>query len=120
MGVIIKKRLENVTLENAMDYVLGFTCTFDCMAPEVSVEFEDDLTSEYPSSKNLPTFCPIGPWIAMNIDTSDIAVWLDLNGERFQEGSTAEFTYKVPEFLTILSETTTLEPGDIILMSYWR
>ena len=52
----------------------------------------------------------------MNIDTSDIAVWLDLNGERFQEGSTAEFTYKVPEFLTILSETTTLEPGDIILM----
>ena len=114
LAVVIGKRAHGITEEEAENYVLGYTASFDAMAPELIRS--DAVDENVVNGKDFPTFCPLGPYIKTKIDTSDLEVSLRINGHRFHEGRSSDFIYSVAKVVSFLASKYTLEAGDVILM----
>ena len=112
LGVVIGKTASEVKTENALDYVLGYTCVNDVSARDL--QFAD---GQWVRGKSLDTFCPIGPWIVTADEIPDPQnLWIrcDVNGQRLQDSSTAQMIFAVDEIISFISQAITLEPGDLI------
>jgi 2-keto-4-pentenoate hydratase/2-oxohepta-3-ene-1,7-dioic acid hydratase in catechol pathway len=110
LGVVIGRVARNIPSdEDALSYVLGYTCVNDVTARDLQ---RKDV--QFTRGKSFDTFCPVGPWIETDIDPSNVAVETRLNGEVKQKGNTADMAFPVAFLIRYISEIMTLYPGDLI------
>ena len=113
LGVIIGKRANYVEEADALDYVAGY-----CVVNDVSERhWQQERGPTWDKGKGFPTFGPVGPWLVTADEVGDpqnLKMWLEVNGKRVQNGSTATMIFTVAEIVAYCSQFMTLEPGDII------
>lgn len=112
LAVVIGRRAKQVSREHALDYVLGYTNFNDVTARDF--QFGD---GQWQRGKSCDTFAPMGPSLVTKDEIPDphqLAIKLQLNGQTMQDSNTAQLIFGVPELIGFLSETITLEPGDVI------
>ncbi len=112
LAFVVGRRAKNVSEENAMDYVFGYTNFNDVSARDF--QFAD---GQWQRGKSCDTFAPIGEFVATTdeiADPHDLQIQFRLNGETLQNSNTNELIFKIPEIIEFLSQSITLEPGDII------
>jgi 2-keto-4-pentenoate hydratase/2-oxohepta-3-ene-1,7-dioic acid hydratase in catechol pathway len=112
LAVVIGKKGKNITEEEAMDYVFGYTIMNDVSARDV--QFED---VQWVRGKSYDTFAPIGPVLVTKDEIEDphkLDIKLDVNGERLQDSNTKHLIFNIPFIISYLSKGFTFEPGDII------
>ena len=113
LGVIIGSRAKNIKKKDALAHVAGY-CTVNDLSER---EFQAERAGQWTKGKSYDTFGPIGPWLVTADEVPDpqkLTMWLDLNGKRVQNGSTATMVYGVAHIVAYLSQFFTLEPGDVI------
>lgn len=123
LAVFIGRGGKNLTVETALDHVAGYSCANDVSARSVDHGFERDTDAavnyfDWLAGKWGDGFAPLGPWLVTADEIADpqnLAVRLDVNGERRQDGSTADMIFTVAELVSYASKLSTLQPGDIIL-----
>jgi 2-keto-4-pentenoate hydratase/2-oxohepta-3-ene-1,7-dioic acid hydratase in catechol pathway len=109
LAIIIKKRAWQVSREEALEYVLGYTCLND-----VSARDHQKQDGQWTRAKGFDTFSPIGPWIETGLDPGKVTVGTYLNGELKQHSRTSDMIFDVPEQISFISHVMTLLPGDVI------
>ncbi len=111
LAVIIGRTCRGATLENALNYVWGYTIVNDVTARDIQRDHQ-----QWFLGKSLDGFCPMGPVAATKdeIDLADTAIMSNVNGELRQSSNTSMLMRGVPELIVTLSSALTLEPGDII------
>ena len=113
LGVIIGTRADDVTEADALSHVAGY-----CVVNDVSERhWQTERGMTWDKGKGFPTFGPVGPWLVTADEVGDpqnLAMWLDVNGERMQDGSTKTMIFTVEQIVAYCSRFMTLEPGDII------
>ena len=109
LGVVIKKPVWRVSIEDALDYVLGYTCFNDITARDL--QYQD---KQWTRAKSFDTFAAVGPCIETELDPGNVVVKTYLNGELKQQANTSDLIYSVPELINFISHVMTLLPGDII------
>lgn len=113
LAVIIGKTAKYVGEAEAMDHVAGFA-----IANDVSERaFQAERQGQWTKGKSCDNFGQIGPWLVTPDEVADpqaLAMWLKVNGETRQDGSTATMVYKVPFLIHYLSQFMSLHPGDVI------
>ncbi len=113
LGVVIGKGGSYIDEADAMDHVAGF-----CVINDVSErEFQIERAGTWDKGKGCDTFGPTGPWLVTPDDVGDfdaLALWLEVDGKRHQDGSTATMVYKVPHLISYCSQFMSFQPGDII------
>ena len=113
LGVVIGKTARYVTEDDAMDHVAGY-----CVINDVSErEFQIERGGQWVKGKSADTFGPIGPWLVTRDEVADpqaLAMWLEVDGKRLQDGSTATMIFGVRHLVHYVSQFMTLEPGDVI------
>ncbi|AEE14656.1 5-carboxymethyl-2-hydroxymuconateDelta-isomerase [Thermodesulfobium narugense DSM 14796] len=108
--VVIGKLAKDIKIEEAKDYILGYTCGNDVTARDLQ---RKDV--QWTRSKSFDSFAPIGPWIETEIDPNSLNIKLILNDEIKQESNTSNLIFK-PDFLvSFISSVMTLLPGDVIM-----
>lgn len=110
MTVVIGKRCKRATRENALSYVLGYTCGNDVSARNWQ---RNDL--QWWRAKSSDTFTPLGPFIVTDLDPGKLHLIGRINGKVVQEQVTSDLLYGVPEIIEFVSRVMTLEPGDVIM-----
>lgn len=113
LAIVIGKKANNVTEEEALDHVFGYVLMNDISERA----FQTERGGTWDKGKGCDTFAPVGPFIATKEEIKDVNnlnVWLKLNGELMQNGTTADFIYKVPKLISYLSQFMSFLPGDII------
>ena len=113
LGVVIGTPARYVDEARALEHVAGF-----CVVHDVSERaFQLEGTGQWIKGKSADTFGPIGPWL-VTVDEvprwNDLALWLEVDGERRQDGSTSRMIFDVPYLVSYLSRFMSLHPGDII------
>mgnify|MGYP005752650161 CR=1 FL=1 len=113
LAVIIGRRAKYVSEAEAMAHVAGFA-----VANDVSERaFQTERSGQWTKGKSCDNFGQIGPWLVTPdeiADPQDLAMWLKVNGETMQDGSTRTMVYQVPFLIHYLSQFMTLHPGDVI------
>jgi 2-keto-4-pentenoate hydratase/2-oxohepta-3-ene-1,7-dioic acid hydratase in catechol pathway len=109
LGVVIKKKASHIASQDALDYVLGYTCFNDVTARDLQ-----KLDGQWTRGKGFDTFAPFGPCIETEIDPANIPIETYLNGELKQKSNTTELIFPVNEIISFISRVMTLLPGDII------
>ncbi|MFS0750393.1 fumarylacetoacetate hydrolase family protein [Oceanobacillus sp. 1P07AA] len=112
LAVVIGKKGKNITEEEALDYVFGYTIINDVSARDI--QFED---VQWVRGKSYDTFAPIGPVIVTKDDIENphqLDITLELNGEKLQDSNTTNLIFDIPYIISYLSKGFTFEPGDII------
>ncbi|GIT92321.1 2-hydroxyhepta-2,4-diene-1,7-dioate isomerase [Jannaschia pagri] len=113
LGVVIGKACKYVSEEEALDYVAGY-----CVCNDVSERhFQTKLTGQWTKGKSCDTFGPTGPWLVTRDEVGDpqnLAMHLDVNGNRRQTGNTNTMIFTVAQCISHLSQMFTLHPGDVI------
>jgi 2-keto-4-pentenoate hydratase/2-oxohepta-3-ene-1,7-dioic acid hydratase in catechol pathway len=112
LAVVIGKRAQYVSEDDALGYVAGY-----CIANDVSERAFQFQSSQWKKGKSHDTFGPLGPWLVTTDEIPDpqgLGMWLDVNGERMQEGNTRTMIFSVRKIISYVSEFMTLLPGDII------
>jgi 2-keto-4-pentenoate hydratase/2-oxohepta-3-ene-1,7-dioic acid hydratase in catechol pathway len=107
--VIIGKKARNVSQEDALKYVLGYTCGHDVSARDCQ---RDD--GQWARAKSFDTFGPMGPYVVTDIDPNDLRVQMRLNGQTLQDQSTKDMAFNVAYTISYLSHSITLLPGTAI------
>lgn len=111
--VVIGRKARGVRREEALDYVLGYTCGND--VSERIYQRKEMAMGLMTVGKAFDTFAPVGPWITTDIDPANLAVQGRLNGQVVQECHTSDFLFGVDVLVEYLSTFITLMPGDLIL-----
>ncbi|HWU63003.1 MAG TPA: fumarylacetoacetate hydrolase family protein [Ensifer sp.] len=113
LGVVIGKGGAYIEEADAMAHVAGF-----CVINDVSErEYQIERSGTWDKGKGCDTFGPLGPWLVTPDevgDFDDLKMWLDVDGHRYQNGSTRTMVYKVPFLVSYLSRFMSLQPGDVI------
>lgn len=113
LAIVIGTRASYVKEADAMSHIAGF-----CLCNDVSErEFQAERGGQWMKGKSAPTFGPLGPWLVTPDEIKDVQkldMWLDVNGERCQRGSTATMIFNVVELISYISRFMTLDPGDVI------
>lgn len=111
LTVVIGKKGRHIPKENALEYVLGYTCSND-----VSARVLQKKDGQFGRAKGFDTFCPLGPWIETELrDPSQLQVMAQLNGKSVINGNTHDMVFDVPTLIEFISGVMTLLPGDLIL-----
>lgn len=112
LAVVIGERASYVSEADALNYVAGY-----CVCNDISERaYQIERGGQWTKGKGCPTFGPIGPWLVTEdeVDTSDLAMTLSVNGELVQNGSSSTMVFKVPFLVHYISQFMILEPGDVI------
>lgn len=113
LGVVIGKPTKYVSEAEALEHVAGY-----CVVNDVSERaFQIERGGQWVKGKSADTFGPLGPWLVTRDeveDPSNLSMWLELNGERVQDGSTKTMIFGVAEVVSHLSQFMSLQPGDVI------
>ena len=113
-AIVIGQHCANVTKDQAMDYVAGYTIVNDVSERHVQM---NGGAKQWVKGKSPETFAPIGPWLVTKdeIDNPhDLRIWLEVDGHMYQDSSTKQFIFDIPTVISHLSQHLTLLPGDII------
>ncbi len=113
LGVVIGKEAKYINIEDALDYVAGY-----CVINDLSErDFQIQRAGQWVKGKSCDTFGPIGPWLVTRDEIPDpqaLAMQLEVNGKRYQDGNTSTMVYGVAHIVAYLSQFMSLQPGDII------
>lgn len=113
LGVVIGRHAKYVEEADALDYVAGY-----CVINDVSErEFQLEGTGQWVKGKSCDSFGPTGPWLVTPDDVpdpQDLSMWLEVNGHRYQEGSTRTMVFGVAHLVSYVSRYMSMQPGDII------
>ncbi len=113
LGVVIGKKAKYVSEADALDHVAGY-----CVINDVSERnYQTALSGQWTKGKSCDTFGPTGPWLVTRDEIADpqnLSMWLDVNGQRRQTGSTKTMVFTVAQIIAPLSSLFTLPPGDVI------
>ncbi|MGO8118877.1 fumarylacetoacetate hydrolase family protein [Rhizobium leguminosarum] len=113
LGVVIGKTAKYVTEAEALDYVAGY-----CVSNDVSERaFQTERSGQWTKGKSCDTFGPIGPWLVTKDEIPEpqnLGMWLTVNGQKMQNGSSKTMVYGVPFLVSYLSQFMSLHPGDVI------
>jgi 2-keto-4-pentenoate hydratase/2-oxohepta-3-ene-1,7-dioic acid hydratase in catechol pathway len=112
LGVVIGSRASKVSAENALEAVAGYICVNDVSARDL--QFAD---GQWSRGKSPDTYCPVGPQLVPRDEIPDpqqLAIRAILNGETMQDSTTANMVFGVAEIIAYVTQTITLEPGDLI------
>jgi 2-keto-4-pentenoate hydratase/2-oxohepta-3-ene-1,7-dioic acid hydratase in catechol pathway len=113
LAVVMDKKATHVSRERALDYVAGFVLHNDYSERA----FQLERGGQWVKGKSADSFAPLGPVLAQKEDVADfnqLAMWLKVNGQFRQRGSTAKMIFDVPTLVSYISEFMTLLPGDVI------
>ena len=113
LAIVIGSRAKNVALEAALDHVAGYTICNDVSEREWQIE----RGGTWDKGKGADTFGPVGPWLVTKDEIPDpqnLALWLEVDGQRMQDGSTRTMIFDVRKIVSYASQFITLHPGDII------
>lgn len=113
LAVIIGTKAKYISEAQAMDHVAGYAVTNDVSEREYQIE----RSGQWTKGKSCDNFGQIGPWLVTRdevADPQDVAMWLSVNGNKYQDGSTRTMVYGVRHLVSYLSQFMTLHPGDII------
>lgn len=113
LGVVIGKAAKYISKEDALDHVAGY-----CVVNDLSErDFQLHRSGQWVKGKSADTFGPIGPWLVTRdeiSDPQDLAMYLEVNGHRYQDGSTKTMHFDVATVIAHLSQFMSLQPGDVI------
>ena len=113
LGVVIGKHAKYIDKKDALDHIAGY-----CVVNDVSErDFQIKRAGQWVKGKSADTFGPIGPWLVTRDEVADpqnLSMYLDVNGKRFQDGSTKTMVYGVAHLIAYLSQFMSLQPGDVI------
>ena len=113
LGVVIGERARYVSEADALSHVAGY-----CVVNDLSErEYQLERGGQWDKGKGCDTFGPVGPWLVTADEVPDpqaLAMWLDVNGKRFQNGSTRTMIFGVAQLVSYVSRFMTLYPGDLI------
>ena len=112
LGVVVGRRMQRVRTEDALGYVLGYTCVNDVSARDIQLGDQ-----QWTRGKSLDTFCPVGPWIVTADEIphpQELRIRCFVNMDPMQDAVTSEMVFGVDELLSFISQGITLEPGDLI------
>jgi ureidoglycolate lyase len=113
LGIVIGKAARYIGEDAAMDHVAGY-----CIVNDVSERaFQIERAGQWVKGKSADSFGPIGPWLVTRDDIPDpqnLSMWLEVDGHRYQDGSTRTMVFGVAHLVSYLSQFMSLQPGDII------
>jgi 2,4-diketo-3-deoxy-L-fuconate hydrolase len=113
LGIVIGEPTKYVSEADALSHIAGY-----CIVNDVSERhFQAERSGQWTKGKSHDTFGPTGPWLVTKDEIpepNDLAMWLEVDGHRYQNGSTRTMVYKVPFLVSYLSQFMSLQPGDII------
>ncbi len=113
LGVIIGTKAKYVDEDAAMEHVAGY-----CVVNDLSErEFQLERCGQWVKGKSCDTFAPLGPWLVTRDEIADVqnlSMWLDVDGKRYQNGSTSTMVFGVAKLVSYLSQFMSLLPGDVI------
>ena len=113
LGIVIGRKAQYVSEEDALKYVAGF-----CVVNDVSErQFQLEKAGQWTKGKSADTFCPVGPWLVTTDEIKDpqnLRMRLTVNGEQVQRGNTSDLIFDVPILVSYISQFMTLMPGDLI------
>lgn len=113
LALVIGKQTSYVSEEEAPDHIAGY-----CVCNDLSErDFQLERGSQWDKGKGCDTFGPIGPWLVTSdeiVDPLNLTMWLEVNGHRYQDGSTKTMVFKPAFIVSYLSQFMSLQPGDII------
>jgi len=113
LAIVVGTRASYVREAEALRHVAGY-----CVCNDVSErEFQHERSGQFMKGKSCPTFGPLGPWLVTPDEIEDpqkLDMWLDVNGERMQSGSTATMVFGVKTLISYVSQFMILQPGDVI------
>lgn len=113
LAVVIGKRANYVSEEEALDHVAGYVLHNDVSERA----FQLEMGGQWVKGKSCDTFAPLGPYLVTKDEVADpnnLNLWLTLNGKKLQDGNTNDFIFNVQEVISYLSQFMSLMPGDII------
>ncbi|NEL30204.1 MAG: fumarylacetoacetate hydrolase family protein, partial [Xanthomonas euvesicatoria] len=113
LGVVIGDVARDVSVEQALNHVAGYAVINDLSEREFQLEHG----GQWVKGKSADTFGPIGPWLVTRDEIADpqnLSMWLEVNGHRYQNGSTRTMVFGVAELVSHISRYMTLMPGDVI------
>ena len=113
LGVVIGKGGRNIDEHNALEHVAGY-----CVINDVSErEWQIERGGTWDKGKGFDTFGPLGPWLVTRDEISDphqLDLWLEVDGQRYQNGNTRTMIFQIPKIISYLSQFMSLQPGDVI------
>lgn len=113
LGIVVGREARYVDEADAMDHVAGY-----CVINDYSErEFQNERAGQWVKGKSADTFGPIGPWLVTKdeiADPQDLKMWLEVDGHRYQDGSTKTMVYGVRHLVHYISQFMSLQPGDVI------
>lgn len=113
LAIVIGERTHRISQSDAMSAVAGF-----CLCNDVSERaYQIERGGQFTKGKSAPTFGPLGPWLVTPDEVADVqnlGLWLEVNGERMQDGSTSNMIFGVSFLVSYISQFMVLEPGDVI------
>jgi ureidoglycolate lyase len=113
LAFVIGKKAQNVSEADALSHVAGYMICNDVSEREWQLEHG----SQWSKGKSFDTFAPLGPWFVTADEIRDpqnLAMWLDVNGQRKQTGNTSTMIFGIKKLVSYLSYMCTLMPGDVI------
>ena len=113
LAFVIGKKAQSVTEADALGHVAGYLICNDVSEREWQLEHG----SQWSKGKSFDTFAPLGPWFVTADEIKDpqnLAMWLDVNGQRKQTGNTSTMIFGVKKLVSYLSYVCTLTPGDVV------
>lgn len=112
VGIVIGKEARHVSVDEALEYVMGYTCVNDVSAMEMKTnDVGRGMSLRW---KHFDTFCPIGPYVVTDLDGDNLDITCRVNGETVLQGNTSDMLWSMAEVVSWTSEVMTLYPGDII------
>jgi 2-keto-4-pentenoate hydratase/2-oxohepta-3-ene-1,7-dioic acid hydratase in catechol pathway len=109
LGIVIGKKARNVSIEEAKDYIAGYTCANDVTARDLQ-----RLDGQWTRSKSFDTFCPLGPRIVKDVDPTHLAIATRVDGVTKQSSNTNQMIFNAFKLVSFISAIMTLLPGDVI------
>ncbi|MDO8358799.1 MAG: fumarylacetoacetate hydrolase family protein [Devosia sp.] len=113
LGIVIGKEARYVDDKDALDHVAGY-----CVVNDLSERhFQTERGGQWTKGKSCDTFGPIGPWLVTPDEVPDpqnLAMWLEVDGHRYQNGSTKTMIFGVRHLVSYISQFMSLQPGDVI------
>ncbi len=114
LAIVIGSVARHIAVDKALDHVAGY-----CVANDLSErEYQLERGTQWDKGKGCDTFGPLGPWLVTAdevADPQDLHLWLELNGQRVQDGNTSNMVFGCAELVAYISRFMTLLPGDVIV-----